>query len=75
MASNEAGSHVGTITAMLSRLSMAFPLAGMLDALGIARNTHFPCQASWPPDYSHRLAYHDFCHVPDDHHDNGWHKL
>lgn len=30
IASNEAGSHVGTITAMLSRLSMAFPLAGFL---------------------------------------------
>ncbi|KAI9453778.1 hypothetical protein BJY52DRAFT_1123297 [Lactarius psammicola] len=35
IASNEAGSHVGTITAMLSRLSMVFPLAGMPDALAM----------------------------------------
>ncbi|KAH9988472.1 hypothetical protein BJV74DRAFT_839546 [Russula compacta] len=30
IASNELGSHVGTITAALSRLSMTFPLAGFL---------------------------------------------
>jgi hypothetical protein len=33
-ASNEIGSHVGTITTALSRLSMTFPLAGMLPMMG-----------------------------------------
>ncbi len=37
--SNEAASHVGTITAMLSRLSMACPLAGMLGVVPLGLTT------------------------------------
>jgi hypothetical protein len=72
-ASNELGSHVGTITTALSRLSMTFPLAGMVpinDGLSLPRVAyHIVLQASWPHDFNHHSAWLDLAYIIDNCHE------
>jgi hypothetical protein len=70
-ASNELGSHVGTITTALSRLSMTFPLAGMVPRMGYHGQgclSHF-LQASSPHDFNHHSAWLDLAYIIDNCHE------